>query len=318
MIVKKLEFPQEIQQLQALVRRLNPSHPSYEEANENLTRRLAGYKGELSLSYPLSFLPSNHLIFHDLRLTDGSHFFQIDALILTSKWILIIEAKNIAGRLHFDQHFNQLLRTLNEAQEAFANPVIQVRRHKLQLAKWLSHHHLPSLPILTLVASSNPRSILSSDDPELDIVVRTDNLPEKINELTSQFSEEHLTEEQIHLLTSALLTKHTPGNFIFLSQLKINPLDIRRGVFCEECSRLPMNRKRGYWKCMKCGHRSRIAHEIAIRDYYLLFGPEITNAKLRDFLLIDSIYIASRILTSLKARRSGKNKGSCYQLIYED
>ncbi|WP_367888742.1 nuclease-related domain-containing protein [Alteribacillus bidgolensis] len=54
----------------------------------------AGYKGEQSIDYPLTFLPSNKFyIRHGLRLFDGSHYFQIDTLILSWDFFLILEVK---------------------------------------------------------------------------------------------------------------------------------------------------------------------------------------------------------------------------------
>ncbi|MDQ7861687.1 nuclease-related domain-containing protein [Peribacillus frigoritolerans] len=54
----------------------------------------------------------SYYIFHDLRLQDQSRFFQLDTLLISKKYALIIEVKNIAGAIYFDPHFNQLIRTI--------------------------------------------------------------------------------------------------------------------------------------------------------------------------------------------------------------
>ncbi len=318
MIVKSKKFPRDIEQLQSLERRLPPGHSQRLEVGKNLSIRLAGYKGEISLRYPLSFLPDDYLIFQDLRLNDGSHFFQIDTLILTCRFILLIEVKNIAGHLHFDQHFNQLTRTLNDEQQGFADPILQVERHRRQLQKWLHLHQLSTPPIHCMVTSSNPQSILSSNDPHLKMVVRSENLPEKISELSETSSKIVLSKSQLDALISCLLDHDTPLVFEPLALFNIHPDVIQCGVFCSSCKSLFMKRTHGGWKCSHCFHYDKQAHLAAIRDYFLLFGPTITNPKLRHFLCIDSKFTAHRILLSLRTERIGAKKGTRYRLLYDD
>ncbi|MFX3623267.1 MAG: nuclease-related domain-containing protein [Ectobacillus sp.] len=134
MIVKERKKPVKIQKLEALLRRLPPQHPKQKEIEENLAKSLSGYRGEQSLDYYLSFLPpKQQLILHDLRLKENGRYFQIDTLILTKAFILIIEAKNIAGTIFFDTAFHQLIRTIDGKEEAFPDPIMQITRQKQQL-----------------------------------------------------------------------------------------------------------------------------------------------------------------------------------------
>ncbi|WP_421381248.1 nuclease-related domain-containing protein [Bacillus salacetis] len=81
----------ELLQLEALDGRLLETHVAKELIRDELGRRMAGYKGEVNLNYPLSFLsPEDFLILHHIRLFDGTHYFQIDTLIITVKFILIV------------------------------------------------------------------------------------------------------------------------------------------------------------------------------------------------------------------------------------
>ncbi|MDA6162049.1 nuclease-related domain-containing protein, partial [Escherichia coli] len=73
----------------------------------------------------LSHLPDKEFtILHDLRLFNGSTY----SLILSPYFALIIEVKNILGTLLFDETFNQFIRTRNEKEEGFPNPLIQAKR----------------------------------------------------------------------------------------------------------------------------------------------------------------------------------------------
>ncbi|MFJ7366272.1 nuclease-related domain-containing protein [Peribacillus frigoritolerans] len=98
LIVKKRKVPLAIRKLRALACRLPPNHPKVPLIMNDLKKREAGYKGECSIDFPLSFLePKNYFIFHDLRLQDQSRFFQLDTLLISKKFALIIEVKNMAG-----------------------------------------------------------------------------------------------------------------------------------------------------------------------------------------------------------------------------
>ena len=84
---------------------------------------MAGYRGEQSASSILEVLPENeYFIFHDIRLQGKPHPFQMDLLILSSSFFLILEVKNMAGELYFDDDFKQIIRTLNEQSKHLMTP----------------------------------------------------------------------------------------------------------------------------------------------------------------------------------------------------
>ncbi|HEU5141363.1 MAG TPA: nuclease-related domain-containing protein, partial [Bacillales bacterium] len=144
MIKKERKIPLTIRKRTALLRRLPPSHPKRPQIEKQLAKYNAGYRGERSIEYYLSFLPEKQYhIFHDLRLTSGDHFFQLDTLLVSPSFILILEVKNISGTLHFDNTFHQLIRTIEDRKEGFNDPLLQVEHQKTQLANWLSQHKFP-------------------------------------------------------------------------------------------------------------------------------------------------------------------------------
>ncbi|MED1204551.1 nuclease-related domain-containing protein [Heyndrickxia acidicola] len=125
MVVKERKIPIKIQKIEALLRRIPITHPKRPLMEEELAKSYAGYRGEQSLDYHFKFLPEkNYLILHDLRLNNNEHsYFQVDSLLMSSKFLVIIEAKNISGSIIFDDHFNQLIRTINGKEEAFSDPI---------------------------------------------------------------------------------------------------------------------------------------------------------------------------------------------------
>ncbi|MCM3410369.1 hypothetical protein [Metabacillus litoralis] len=76
MILKSRTKPRIILQLEALLPRIPNFHPTLPLITEDYNKRMAGYKGEQSVDYPLSYLDEkNYFIFHHLRLkTDNISF----------------------------------------------------------------------------------------------------------------------------------------------------------------------------------------------------------------------------------------------------
>ncbi|WP_180968208.1 nuclease-related domain-containing protein [Cytobacillus massiliigabonensis] len=112
MIVKERTIPIKIQKIEALLRRIPKSHWKRAEMEADLAKRWAGFRGEQTLDFPLSkLLEKDFMIFHGLRLSNGKHFFQIDTLLLTTYFALVLEVKNYTGTLYFDPLLNQLIQT---------------------------------------------------------------------------------------------------------------------------------------------------------------------------------------------------------------
>lgn len=88
MIIKKREIPLQILKLLALLQRIPSHHQKFPLIQEDLAKYSAGFKGELSIDYPLSFLSEEkYFIFHVLRLKDNqNHHFQIDSLLLSKNF----------------------------------------------------------------------------------------------------------------------------------------------------------------------------------------------------------------------------------------
>jgi hypothetical protein len=78
LILKKREVPLQLLKLEALKRRLPYKHPKRSLVEENLARSKAGFKGEQSIEYPLSFLSNGeNYILHDIRLLMDNIIFKL-------------------------------------------------------------------------------------------------------------------------------------------------------------------------------------------------------------------------------------------------
>ncbi|WP_108671055.1 nuclease-related domain-containing protein [Peribacillus acanthi] len=322
MIIKDLKIPLSIQKLQALERRLPSHHQKIPLIKEELKNRQAGYNGETAITFPLSFLdPKSYHIFRGLRLLDQSYFFQMDILILSASFILIIEVKNFGGKIFFDPVFKQLIQTKDGKEMAYPDPIIQVKRHEMQLKKWLSQKGLPQIPIYSLVLISNPRTIIRTTPENHSIsnhVLHRDLLPLKIIQIEKSNPSPIISDKEMKKIIRLLKKQHTEGESSILEQYQINQKDILKGIFCPQCSYLPIHRHHGAWFCPKCKFKNKDAHFTALHDYRLLFGPTITNSQIREYLILESSSCATRLLSSINLPYSGTKKDRVYHLAFNE
>ncbi|MGC4376588.1 nuclease-related domain-containing protein [Fictibacillus sp. Mic-4] len=323
MIKKERKKSLKIQKLEALLRRLPTSYPKRKSIEDELARRSAGLYGENSLDFHLSFLSDERYhILHDVRLLDHKdRYFQIDSLLISPYFLLILEVKNYSGTLTFDQISNQLIRENNGVVECFPDPFLQVRRQMLQLEWWLQKNKFPQLPIASFIVISNPHTLLKAipNDPKIfQKVMHAAALPFKVEKLERMYKKEWLNLKEIRKISRLLIKQYIQLDDSVLDQYQISKKELLTGVQCTNCFSLPMQRKRGSWFCPHCKHSSKDAHLSSLHDYALLVGTTITNHQAREFLQIPSISVTSKLLTSLKLQHSGSLRGRKYELSYLD
>lgn len=317
LIKKERKVPIYLQKLEVLLRRLDPTHPKYNLISGELLKSKAGYNGEKSVDYYLSFLLHNkYQIYHDVRLRGQGYYFQIDTLILSPFFILLIEVKNLGGTLYFDQHY-QMIRTINGKEEGYPHPLLQVERQQLQLEKWLSAHKMSPIPIECLVVISNPATIIKTSVASIDItekVIHMANIPMIIKKLENLYKLGKYNDKELRKLSSLIISEHQPGTYDILNQFHIEEADLCKGIHCPNCSKLFMVRKKRSWYCPACAFSSKNAHLDALKDYRLLLGTTINNRQFRDFCQFPSKSVASKILISSGLPYSGKSSARNYHL----
>jgi hypothetical protein len=313
-IAKYRTVPIEILIFDAITRRLPDHHPRKSEFHSKLIRWKAGYKGEIEVDYYLSLFPDDDLtIFQYLRLPHKNGYFQIDTLIISPWFMVIIEAKNLAGTIEIDHELDQLLQTYDGMEKGYNNPILQAEIQSAHLKKWLTKHQLPLPPLETFVTISNPQTIIKNPTNNKVVSYRTcraARIPFKIATLKTQFNKEIYTKKDIKKVTRLLLKQHVP--FVPDPKAMDIPSDILTGVQCPYCSLFSMERMHGTWFCKSCGKTSKDAHIQAVKDYFLLNGPTLTNKNLREFLHINSEDTITRILHSMNLIFTGKTKNRTY------
>ncbi|ANX13811.1 hypothetical protein ABE41_017510 [Fictibacillus arsenicus] len=322
MIMKERKTPVVILILERLLNRLHPLDPRRPEIEEELAKFLSGHKGEQALDFYLNDLPQKEFfIFHNLRLLQNTSYFQLDILILTQYYFLIIEVKNFSGILYFDQNFYQLIRTINGKEETFPDPISQVKRQQFCLKEWLKDHHFTNIPVESLVVVSNSQTQIRVPTGRTDIykmVTHKIHLTERIRFYDRKHKDEQIPKKDLRKLSKILLKNHTTPTPNVLQKYNISNEDIIKGVACPSCGVIPMIRCHKKWVCTTCKFDSKTAYVQALRDYFLLISPTITNSQCRDFLKLKSRNTARNLLMDLNLSTSGQLRHTKYHLKFDD
>jgi hypothetical protein len=198
--------------------------------------------------------------------------------------------------------------------KGYKNPIVQVNRHKEQLQDWLVTHKLPlNIPLIPLVVLSNPEAIIKTNEPDiLQQVCKVENLKNKLTQLTNPYTKDVLTDRLVKKVSMLLLLDDTPLFPEIGKTYGLTPQDIHPGVLCPKCPSSQMVRKDRIWICPHCLTYSKHAHHDAILDYFLFNKTTLTNKEFREYIGIDCIKTASKILVSLDLPSTGENKGRIY------
>lgn len=319
MIKKERMVPLGLQMCEALIRRLPEVHSSRALIEKELAKYTRGYRGEKALDYYLNELPKEYDIYHDLRLPMQENVFvQYDTIIVTPKFLYIMEVKNYAGTIEFDSTFQQLIRVKDNEAESFADPFLQLQRQKRNLAMILQKIDLDP-PIETSVVIPDPSTIIKSAGPSSRLpssILRPPNIPLHLESLMKKHRHESLTKNDRNKLSRYFRKWHTSLIPNLLSKFQILKTEIKAGVHCPNCSTLPIKRHpfRNTWYCEKCEKFMKHAHLHTLKDYALLMNERITNQECKRFLGLESAQSSYRILRSLKLEHIGANKNRQYAL----
>nr|WP_289037764.1 nuclease-related domain-containing protein [uncultured Allobacillus sp.] len=318
-IDKKSSIPPHILKLQALYYRLPQNHSRYPFVENRIRNELSGLYGESRLYYPLSKFPTPHKVLQNTRLNLHSFYFQIDFLIITPKFLLILESKYYSDDLMFDDTVHQVIQKKNEQIRVFEDPVLQAEEQAYQLTIWLEKLGYSKLPIEYYVVMTNSQTRLRIDptnNHHAEKVTSLQRLPSLFREITKKHQQDLLTLNEMSNLTKTISNHHQTYNPDILKTMKVSEEDILKGVICMNCGRVGMKMYKLRWQCVACGHRSRDAHENTLKDYFLLIGPTITNQKFRNFTTLRSGSTAKDMLNKASSKVTGNTKSRQYQLSY--
>lgn len=314
MFANEFTIPMNLLKAEALERRTFENHRSMPELRTFIKNTRSGYNGERKISYYLGQIPTQRFyIFYDLRLPYGNAYFQIDALLLSTKAILMLDGKNHYGKLLIEK--NQMIQEFQDSRVVYENPISQANRHNLLLTYFLENHKIPILPINSYVVITNSSTEVRVSPDYMEAankVCRLSDLLRKIDEFYHHNNKELVDNKTLEKLKRLLLKSHTPLQIDILAKYNIAKSEIRTGVQCPNCLSFPMIYKRTIWLCPICHFISQDAYLTAIKDYFLLISPAFTNREIRAFLHLPNTRGTTYFISSLHFPFTGTTKGRVY------
>jgi CRISPR/Cas system CSM-associated protein Csm2 small subunit len=162
------EFTKESHQLNSLIElssKLKKGHKK-ELIDRDIIYLKAGINGESRVNYEIqnSFLPL--ICLHDIRIENNGHVAQLDFVIITSKYICVLETKKLYGDISInrDGDFIRSMKGKNGRihKEGMYSPISQNERHLRILHDMLkSNRIIKKMPLKSLVVMANEKSIIN-------------------------------------------------------------------------------------------------------------------------------------------------------------
>lgn len=295
-----------------LLIRLPKNHEQYSFISNKVYQLKAGYSGEVEVDriLPEIGLPDEHHIFKDIRLEVLPNFYiQIDTLILTRHFIILMEIKKYAGTIYFEEEQGKTTKvSANQEVEKFECAVHQIDRAVHGLHKILEKftNHPPIYPILVMA------------NAKVDIVKYPKSVPVKYKmQLPKYIRTKLATNEQITLNELSQVQKQIQSRKApkrqqpLCERYDILVKDLKTSVLCPHCHQRMTKKQGRTWTCNSCNLTSSTLIHQAIEDCFYLISATLTNEQLRQFLNINA-KSATRIFSQLTLTKVGQTKSSYY------
>lgn len=182
-----------------------------------------GLDGEANVAYELksSYLPM--LCLHDIRIEYNHHVAQIDFIIITKKFIYVLETKKLSGdiEINADGEFIRTIKTNGGKfikKEGMYSPISQNERHVKVLFELLSKEDgVKRFPIKSLVVIANPKTIVNKTKAPKDIqknICKYDQLPGILKkDLEDPINEFNLLEKSLYEMADTIMKFNKPIKF---------------------------------------------------------------------------------------------------------
>ncbi len=309
-IFHKRAFPAKLIALGRLFRRLPIIHPLHDRVKMDLYHASAGHGGEELVDNVLKSIhfPLPYAVFPNIRLFEQSiPSTQIDILLITPAYALILEVKNWSGSVTF-QPIGQVIQRRDEASRSLDCPTIQANTIRNHVVDWLSKYQV-NLPVYqcvvfpyasTMIHGAENRNILFSK--ELPIFIR------KLNKLPRLLSDSAFNK----LSQKVKLADHPFIQPPICRQYDLTIQNLTKGLFCERCD-APLHRHSlKVHVCKACLYIPENPYIEAMQDWFTLIHPHVKNNELADFTKTPSPRTVSYFMSLSGFPATGDKKSRKY------
>lgn len=301
--------------LRSAQNRLSSGHPVITLLSSKQASIEAGRGGEERVAEVLRNHPfpfDNH-IFHDLSPSSDEKF-QIDSYVMTPWYGVVLEVKNIGGVLEFKDNPPQLIRIRDDGhKDGFESPVVQLERNCECLTDWLRSRNI-DLPIYGAIVLAYPKQIVACSPAKTKLLYPY-LIPSFIKSIPRQIKK--LDNNAFNWLSAEFLNSHQrfiPKPICETYSLPFG--DFHTGVRCDACGKFGMIKLRRTWYCPFCKSTDNLAHQKALLEWFLIFKRSITNMECREFLHVNDIYTANRILKGMNFPSEGAFRYHTYKVDF--
>lgn len=278
-----------------MLQRLPNYHPTYLEIEKRIKAIEAGFQGECYVDKFLKqvYFPRNYSILKDFHIQVSSEsYLQVDTLILTKKYIAILEIKNIRGKIAFQKNPDQLIREYDGETTSFKCPEQQIKRQEKKLHLLMQELKL-NLPIKKLIVLAYSKTQVLLPPTYTTIVMGCDVSVyiDEFNQLPDVISTAKFKQLFNYLATRSYEFTPPPLAQTYLVKLS----DVKTGLICPTCKK-KMN---GQIKCTPCKTSKLLMQQQAIEDWFYLMKDSISNKECVYFLELKDKYAGNYLLNKL-------------------
>lgn len=309
-------MPANIDALTRLKKRLPESHPKYLEVCSDLYNFKAGHGGEERVDEVLRRIsfPTPYAVLPNIRLQDQNILStQIDILIMTPQYVMVLEVKNWTGTLNFRDSPSQVIQETPTLTRSLDCPCVQAENTKDRLSHWLQQMDV-HLPVYYAVVFPYASTILNVPSSKTGIYIASE-LPlvfKKLNQLSPL-----ITNDMFQRTVSKVWNDNTP--------FKLNPMcteysiplsDLKKGLFCSHCHFHLMKKSTRMYYCTNCLFIPSNPFVDAMTDWFTMVESTISNKQLREFTNTKTSYSVSYYMKLSGYFQRGTTKGSVYTNEY--
>lgn len=195
----------------------------------------AGIEGENNVYFELknAFMPM--LCLHDIRLVYEGYVAQFDFIIITNKFICILETKRLNGNITINKDGDFIRMIQNRygkviKKEGMYSPISQNERHLNILKEVLINEKLiRKVPINSLVVMANPKMIIDKQKCPSNIskaLYKYDQIiPYLKRHIDDKKNEMDMGEKQMYQIANYLLEHHTPIEYDYYAKYRLTDVD---------------------------------------------------------------------------------------------
>ncbi len=290
---------------EALLRRAQLSPNQRVAIEEILNRQQIGSEGEfkLKLFWEDFNLKEPHLLFFNYETLKFERFsYQMDAIFICERFILLLENKHIAGDIFYDEVMHQFWREYNGERLVLTDPFAQVMRHEDWMHEFLTDIQI-SMPVFSAVILTTNSSFLHNMPKQFSIF-KLPGLRIKLQQLL-QSHPKIITVNTLDTIHKNLMERYKAKKW----EHPFKHVVINSGALCD-CGSV-MTYKHGKFHC-SCGYISKEPLLQGLHDYRLLINNWITNSEFRTFFHVPSEDSANKLLKRLNFHAMGEKRGRKY------